>query len=99
MDLALDLHMTLQDDGDREEDEQQICQDVANSHCEEMRISLTAGAARIRKNLPVILSRSTFGEVTNDNGGKSSDENPANCDQCPLRRPFPSNACQSTEEF
>lgn len=60
LNLSLDRHITLDDDGNREYNEHQVGQYVACGHRDELSVALTALAARIWQDLPVVAEGSAF---------------------------------------
>lgn len=91
--------MTAQNDRDREEDEQQVCNDVAGSHGDKLSVSLSALAAGVWQNLPIVGERVTFSEITNDHGDEGEEENPPDGKEGGLVRAHPGHTGETLEKL
>ena len=74
LDLALERHRAAQDDGDREDDEEDVGEDVARGESKELGETLTALGAWVGEDLPVVVEGLAFGEVADDDGYESQDD-------------------------
>lgn len=68
LELPAKLHVALDNDGDGEDDEHQVGEDVAGGHCDELDIALATLTTRVRQDLPVVSEGVAFGEIANDDG-------------------------------
>lgn len=99
LDLVLDRHAAAQDDGDGEEDEEQVGEDVARGRGDELGVALAAAGAGVREDLPVVGKGTAFGQVAYDDGGKGEEEEPADDDKGAVVGAFPGDVGEATEEF
>lgn len=89
LNLALGRHLAAEDDRDGDEDEEQVRDDVADGHGEELRVPLAALAAGVGEDLPVVGEGLALGEVADDDGDEGSDEGGADDEQGDVVRPLP----------
>ena len=64
--LPLEGHVGFEDDGNGEADEDDVGDDIACGHCNELRYSLSAHRARVWNDLPVMVEWLAFGQSRND---------------------------------
>jgi hypothetical protein len=87
------------DDGDREDDEHNVCSDIASSHCDELNEALPALTTRVWENLPVMAEWVALGEIADDNANKCNEEGPSDYDEDHLMRALPCGAGETLQEF
>ena len=83
----------------RIENQEKIGDHVTACHRNELDISLTALATRIREYLIVMMERPAFGKIRHQHGNERAEERESDENQAELMRSFPSSTCQAFEEF
>jgi hypothetical protein len=78
LELALRGHGAAEDNGDREQNQRQVCHDIADGHCQELHIPLAASAPWVRQCLPVVREGLAFDQVAYHNGDECCDKESAN---------------------
>ena len=87
--LPLEWHAGHCDDGDRKDDEDNVCKDVGDTHGHQLGITLAAVWAWIGNDLPIMGEGLTLGEGCDDDADKGEGEVPADDLEGGLIRPFP----------
>lgn len=91
--------MTCQYDGNREEDQQEICDDVADCHGEQLHKALPTLTPRIRHDLPVVLERLALREVCDADCNEGGSQSAADHLEEYEMGPSPGCACETLEEL
>lgn len=81
LELPAKLHVALDNDGDGEDDEHQVGEDVAGGHCDELDIALATLTTRVRQDLPVVSEGVAFGEIADDDGDEGEAEGASDGDE------------------
>lgn len=90
--FSADRHGAADNDGNGKDDEEQVGKNVARGHGDELHVALTALSAWIGQDLPIVVERLAFGEVTDDDGNKGEEEGPAEGDEGGLVGALPGDA-------
>lgn len=90
--------MGADDHGDGEENEEEVGDDVADGHGDELGVALAALTSRVRKDLPVHVEGPAFDEVGDDDGDEGGDEGDPNEDEGYFIRTLPADV-EPFEEF
>ena len=91
LDFAFLAHLAPYDDGYGEEDEQQVRDDVADSHGDELRIPLPTLSSRIREDLPIMRKRPAFHQITDDDGKEGGPQDAPEDHERQLVGPLPAD--------
>lgn len=91
--------MTAKDDGNREEHDEKVGQNVADSHGQQLGVCLPTLTSRVGHDLPVVTKRLALSESADTNCAEGHYQSPADQNQRSLIGSFPSDICQSPEKF
>lgn len=97
--FSLDGHAGPQNDRNRENDKKKIRDHIANTHCDQLRMTLATTWSRIWDNLPILVERSAFRESCNYYSGESDHQKPSYELKTDLVRSPPSLANKTFEEL
>ena len=98
-DLLLPRHAGSEDDGDGESDEQQIGNDVAGAHGDEIGVTGAAFGSRIGDDLPVVVEGLTLGQRGYHDGHEGRGEEHVDELEKDAHGPLPDHARQALEEL
>jgi hypothetical protein len=97
--LPLKRHHRPEDDGNREGDKQDVCNNIGNPHGKELCVALSALRSWIRDNLPVLPERVAFCQCSNEYSNEGDEEEYANATQAPFVTLLPEAFGQTFEKF
>lgn len=72
--------MALDDDGNGENDEHQVGENVAGGHGDELDVALATLTAGVRQDLPVMFKGIALGKIANDDGDEGEPKGPSDSD-------------------
>ena len=98
-DLAARGHGGQLDDGDGEHDQEQVSDDVASPHGDELRIALATLRPRVRGDLPVVVEGLALGQGGDDHGDEGDCEEEADNLEDILERTPPDLRRDASQEF
>lgn len=99
MRLPLEGHAGERDDGNREDDEHEIRNDVGDAHGHELSVTLSTMWSWVGYYLPVVGEGPTFGEGGDDDADEGEKEVPADDLEGDLVGSFPDSCVDSLEEL
>lgn len=99
LDLAFDGLVAEEDDWNREEDEQEVRDDVAHGHGQQLGKALSTVAARVGIDSPVVGEGLALSQVADHDGDKGGYENAANGDEGDLGEAFRQGIADALEEL
>lgn len=91
--------MRFENDWNGEGDEEQVGDDIAGPHRDELRVALTTFGSGVWHDLPVMVERLAFGQGSNDDGDEGHSEEPSNALEPDFILSSPHLACQPLEEL